>query len=76
MPAFKKSLGEIGSPFIHYYTLEGTQVMHSLEKFNEEINADLLVLAHKSHGMFWRIFNQDLSDMLLKKQNTPLLIMP
>lgn len=75
-PAFKKGLDELNSPFISYHSLEGDEVMESLEQFNKEINADILVLAHKSHGLFWRIFNQDLSDMLLKDQKTPLLIMP
>lgn len=75
-PAFEAELRRINEPDIHFKKLKGGSAVDALEKFNQEVESDLLVLTHKGRGIVWRMFNQDLSDMLLREQKTPLLILP
>ena len=73
---FINSLSKLNFANISYHRLEGNNITKELEEFSHDIKADLFVLTHHKHSLFWQIFHQSPSKSLIRYHKIPLLILP
>lgn len=60
----------------YYINLIGKNIVDVLNKFNQSIHSDLLVIVHKKHSFLWKLLNKSNAKMLIQNQELPLLILP
>lgn len=61
---------------ISYHNIEGDNVVKELERFTRKTESDMLTLVHRKHSIFWQLFHQSPSKLLIKHQKKLLLILP
>ncbi len=73
---FTDQISKLHAENIYYKNIEGDSIAKELEKFSKQVHADMLALVHRKHSIFWRIFHESPSKILIKHQKTPLMILP
>ncbi len=72
---FKKNKDNISYPNIHYIDLEKGDVVQSINKYVDEVAADLLVMAKHNRNFFDRLFHRSLSKKMAFHTKIPLLVL-
>ncbi len=72
---FKKNKDNISYPNIHYIELEKGDVVQSINKYVDEVAADLLVMAKHNRNFFDRLFHRSLSKKMAFHTKIPLLVL-
>lgn len=73
---FMKKINKLNAKHIIYQNLHGDNIIEELDNYNKSVKADVMVIVHKKHSTFWRLFNYSPLGALLNTQKIPLLIMP
>jgi len=72
---FNKNKENISYPNIHYIELEKGDVVQSINKYVDEVSADLLVMAKHNRNFFDRLFHRSLSKKMAFHTKIPLLVL-
>ncbi len=72
---FKKNKDNISYPNIYYIELEKGDVVQSINKYVDEVAADLLVMAKHNRNFFDRLFHRSLSKKMAFHTKIPLLVL-
>jgi len=73
---FMSQLSKLNYENLTYKGLKGDNIAKELDKYSKKIEADMFVLVHKKHSIFWRTLNQSPSKTLIRHQKYPILIIP
>ncbi|GAB4154801.1 MAG: universal stress protein [Winogradskyella sp.] len=55
--------------------IQGATIETIIQK-TEKLNIDLVIIGHEEHGFFYRALFGSVSENLIKKANTPILVVP
>ncbi len=72
---FVKNKTSIKKQDINIITIESNDVMGSIDKYVDELNIDLLVMAKHNRSFFDKLFHRSLSKRMAYHTKTPLLVL-